>query len=131
MERHREFADRMYAALNHRDLAAFLAGVSEDVEFRSLIAEAEGHTFRGHEGVRQWWTQVAQALGGLGFELQEYSEEGDGAVTKVRVRGTVGVTGIEQTMWQGVVVHDGKAVWWQTFRSEEEAWQAVRERLGA
>ena len=130
MERHRPFAERMYAALNHRDFATFLEGVAEDVEFRSLIAEAEGQTFNGHEGVREWWTQVAQSLGGLGFELQEYAEEGDGMVTRIRVRGSVGTTGIEQTMWQGVVLRGEKTVWWQTFRSEDEAWAAVRERLG-
>ena len=131
MERHRPFAERVFAALNHRDLATFLDRVAEDVEFRSLIAEAEGDTFHGHDGVRRWWTQVAQALGGLGFELQEYAEEGDGIVTKIRVRGNVGTTGIEQTMWQGAVVSaDEKATWWQTFRSEDEAWAAVRARLG-
>ena len=130
MERHRDFAERVFAALNHRDLAGFLDGVAEDVEFRSLIAEAEGDTFHGHDGVRQWWTQVAQALGGLGFEMQGYAEEGDGIVIKVRVRGNVGSTGIEQTMWQGGVIReDEKVVWWETFRSEDEAWAAVRERV--
>ena len=129
MEVHREFAQRMYAALNHRDFPTFLTGVAEDVEFQSLVAEAEGETFRGHDGVRRWWTEVAQALGGLGFELQAYAEEGDGLVTKVRVRGNHGTTGIEQTMWQAVIVRDGKATWWQTFRNEAEAWTAVRERL--
>ena len=131
MESNRDYAARMYAALNQRDLASFLEGVAEDVEFRSLVAEAEGEVFRGHEGVRQWWTQVAQALGGLGFELQQFNEEGDGLVTKIRVRGNVGATGIEQTMWQGVILRGQQAVWWQTFRSEDEAWAAVRERLPA
>jgi ketosteroid isomerase-like protein len=130
MERHRAFAERSYAALNHRDFAAFLDGVAEDVEFRSLIAEAEGDTFHGHDGVRQWWTRVVQALGGLGFEMEDYAEDGNALVTKVRVRGSVGATGIEQAMWQGVLVgDDDKAVWWQTFRDEDEAWAAVRERL--
>jgi hypothetical protein len=46
------------------------------------------------------------------------------------VRGNVGATAIEQTMWQGVVLRDERAVWWQTFRSEDEAWAAVDERLG-
>jgi ketosteroid isomerase-like protein len=129
MERHREFAERMYHAINHRDFDAFAAGAHEDVEFRSLVAEAEGQTYRGHEGMRLWWTDVSQMLGGLGFEMEQYAEEGDGVVLKVRVRGNVGTTGIEQTMWQGATIRDGKADWWQTFRSEGEAWAAVRERL--
>src|SRR5687768_15082833 len=131
MERHRALAERTYAALNRGDFATFLQGVAEDVEFRSLIAESEDETFHGHEGVRRWWTTVAQALGGLSFEMESYAEEGDGGVTRVRVRGNVRDTGIEQTMWQGIVIEGGKTVWWETFRSEDEAWAAVRERLSA
>ena len=129
MERHRELAERMYDAINRRDFETFVAGAHEDVEFRSLVAEAEGQLYRGHEGMRQWWTDVSQLLGGLGFEMDDYVEEGDGAVMKVRVRGNHGTTGISQTMWQGVVLRDGKALWWQAFRTEDEAWAAVRERL--
>jgi ketosteroid isomerase-like protein len=128
-EQRRTLVAHLYDALNRRDFAAFVEGVHPDVEFRSLIAETEGETFRGHEGVKSWWVQVQQSLGGLGYDVEEYAEEGDGLVIKIRVRGNVGTTGIEQTMWQGVVLRDGKAVWWQPFRSEEEAWAAVRERL--
>ena len=49
---------RGFAAVNHRDLDGFLANVAPDVEFMSLIAEAEGETFHGHEGVRRWWNEV-------------------------------------------------------------------------
>jgi ketosteroid isomerase-like protein len=101
METNRAFAEEVYAALNRRDLEAFIAATSGDVEFRSLVAEAEGQTYRGHHGIRQWWGEVRAALGGLAFDLQEYTEEGDGAVTKLRVRGEHGGTGIEQTMYQG------------------------------
>jgi len=129
MERHRELAERMYHAINHRDFDTFASGAHEDVEFRSLVAEAEGRLYRGHEGMREWWTDVSQLLGGLGFEMEEYAEEGDAAVMKVRVRGNVGTTGIEQTMWQAAVIRDGKAAWWQTYRTEDEAWAAARDRL--
>ena len=128
-EQRRALITHLYDALNRRDFAAFIEGVDPDVEFRSLIAEAEGETFRGHEGVESWWVQVQQSLGGLGYDVEEYAEEGDGLVIKIKVRGNVGTTGIEQTMWQGVVLRDGKAVWWQPFRREQEAWAAVRERL--
>ena len=129
MERHRELAEAAYAALNRRDIAGFLDLVDERVEFRSLIAEAEGESFHGHEGVRRWWTQVAESLGGLGFEMEYYEEEGDGGVTRVRVRGSVEATGIEQTMWQAILVRGEKVVWWGTFRTGDEARTALRERV--
>jgi ketosteroid isomerase-like protein len=131
MPERRELTELIYSAINRRDLDTVLAHVAEDAEFRSMVAEADGETFRGHDGVRSWWTQVVQALGGLGFDLEEYRDEGEGAVIKVRVRGLVGTTGIEQTMWQGVTFRDEKAVWWGLFRSEEEAAAAVRGRLEA
>lgn len=131
MERHRELAKRLYAAINDGDIATLLDGVADDVEFKSLVAEAEGDTFRGHDGVRRWWSEVLQALGGLDFELEEYAEDGDGIVTRLRVRGSVETLPLEQTMWQGVVIRDGKAAWWAAFREEDEAWAAVRERVGA
>lgn len=129
MERHREFAERMYDAINLRDFEAFVGGAAPDVEFRSLVAEADGHVYRGLEGLREWWTEVSQTLGGLGFEMEGYAEEGDAVVIRVRVRGNLGTTGISQTMWQAAVIRDGKATWWQTFRTEAEAWAAARDRL--
>ena len=53
----------MYLALNHRDFEGFIAGIAEDAEFRSLLAESEGEVYHGHEGVRRWWMEVAQSLG--------------------------------------------------------------------
>lgn len=116
-EQHRDFAMRQYECLNRRDLDAFLEGVAEDVEFRSLIAESEGQTFRGHDGVRAWWGQVVEALGGLDYDFADYREEGDGAVIKLRVRAHVDTADVEQVMWQGVVIRDGLTVWWEPFRT--------------
>ena len=66
-----------YAAVNHGDIDGFLATVHPDVEFTSLIAEAEGETFRGHDGVRRWWTEVVHPLGGLHGEPEEIRDLGD------------------------------------------------------
>ena len=129
-EQYRDFAMRQYDCINRRDLDGFLEGISEDVEFRSLIAESEGETFHGHDGVRAWWGQVVELLGGLDYDLADYTEKGDGAVVKLRVRAHMGTTDVEQVMWQAVVIRDGLTIWWEPFRSEEEAWAALRERLG-
>jgi ketosteroid isomerase-like protein len=45
---------RGYEAVNRGDVDGLLVAIHPDVEFTSLIAEAEGETFRGHEGVRRW-----------------------------------------------------------------------------
>jgi len=43
----RALAEATYDALNAGDIDCFLALMTEDVEFTSLIAEAEGASFRG------------------------------------------------------------------------------------
>jgi SnoaL-like domain len=50
----RALAEAAYGALNAGDLDHFLALTTEDIEFTSLIAEAEGTSFRGRDGVRAW-----------------------------------------------------------------------------
>lgn len=122
-----ELAERGYRALNEGDLEAFLSIVHPEVEFGSLVAEAEGGEYSGHDGVRAWWESVLQAMGGLHFELQETRDFGDQMVAKLRVTGNVGGVEIPQTMWQTIRVRDGRPVWWQTFRTEAEAMRAVGE----
>ena len=58
----RAIAETAYAALNANDLDAFLEVIADDVEFTSLVAEAEGTTYRSHPGAREWWTTVRAAI---------------------------------------------------------------------
>jgi ketosteroid isomerase-like protein len=119
---------RSWVAVEERDLADFLEIVHEDVEFVSLVAEAEGGTFMGHEGVRVWWEQVGESLGTLHYEPKEMRDLGGGAVlTQLVVSGTVGGVEVPQTMWHAVQVSDGKASWWGSFRTEEEALRSLEE----
>jgi ketosteroid isomerase-like protein len=84
-----ELTQRSWVAVEERDLEGFLEIVHEDVEFVSLVAEAEGGTFHGHEGVRRWWDQVGESLGTLHYEPEEMRELGDaGVITRLRLSGT-------------------------------------------
>jgi ketosteroid isomerase-like protein len=121
-----ELTEKQWVAVDNRDLDAFLSLIHEDVEFVSLVAEAEGGTFHGHDGVRVWWEQVGESLGTLRYEPQEMRELGGGAVlTELVVSGTVGGVEVPQTMWHAVQVRDGKAAWWGSFRTEAEALQSL------
>jgi ketosteroid isomerase-like protein len=120
-----EIAKRIYASINRRDLEGFLAQIDPDVEFTSLIAEAEGQTYRGHEGVRDWWNRVVGFLEGLRLEPEEIRDFDDRGV--MRVRATAVVEGVEvtQTMWQAYHLRNGVPVWWGFFRTEAEALDAT------
>jgi ketosteroid isomerase-like protein len=114
-----------FAALNEGDLDGYLALIDEDVEFTSMVAEAEGTTFRGHEGVREWWRTVRGAFEEVGWELLEVRDYGDRAVVKLCMAGTIGGVRVEQTMWQLVTQRDGMARSWHFFRTEREAEEAA------
>jgi ketosteroid isomerase-like protein len=116
---------RGYAAVNRGDIEGLLASIHPDVEFTSLIAEAEGETFKGHDGVRRWWELVVIPLGGLHGELEDVRDLGDAGLA--RVGGTYRPSGVEvhQTVWNVVRFRDGKATGWNFFRTEEEALEAV------
>jgi ketosteroid isomerase-like protein len=118
-------AEAAYAAINAGDLEAFLPLIAEDVLFTSLIAEAEGTTFRGHDGVRAWWEMVHGAFQNARWNLVETRESGGRGVVRVHIAGTMSGVPLEQTMWQAVDVRDGKVRWWALYRSESEALEAA------
>lgn len=120
-----ELAREAYAAINRGDLEGFLELIHPDVEFTSLISEAEGGAYRGHDGVREWWSNVAQALGGLRFEPTRIHEHGDSAYVELVVTGTLSGVEVPQRMWQALRRRGERAVWWGTFRTEAEAREAL------
>ena len=116
--------ERAYEAITRGDLDAFLDLSDPDIEFRSLIAEAEGHDFRGHDGVRKWWDAVIQSLA-----VQPRPEQIEGfrdrGITRLRLAGKIAGVEVPQTMWMSWRVRNGLIVWWETFRTEAEALKAA------
>jgi ketosteroid isomerase-like protein len=121
----RAIAEAAFAAINAGDLDAFVALTTEDVEFTSLVAEAEGTTFRGHDGVRAWWETVRGAFVEVHWEVLDVHGAGDKGVTHFRMAGTLSGVPVEQAMWQAVRLRDGRASWWCSFRTEREALEAA------
>jgi ketosteroid isomerase-like protein len=128
-ELNREIAGRAFAAVAQDDLEGFLALVEPDVQFNSLIAEAEGKTYRGHDGVREWWETIKPLLGGLRWEREEIREVGeDRILVSFRVVGSLEGAPLAQTMFQAVRGRAGKIAWWGVFRTEAEALDALAVR---
>ena len=118
--------EQAYAALDAGDIDSFLERIDENVEFTSIVAEAEGTTFHGHDGVREWWTSVRGAFEVVSWELLDLRGDDRRVVAKVRMAGTIGGVPTEQLMWQAVRLGEGlRAVWWGFFRSEGEAFASV------
>ena len=112
-------------AINREDLDAYLELMHPEVEFTSMIAEAEGETFRGHEGARRWWKVVRTAFTEVRWDFVIVEARADRGVAKLHIEGTLGGVAVAQTMWQAGVLRDGKAIWFGFFRTEAEALAAV------
>jgi ketosteroid isomerase-like protein len=113
-----------YAAIESKDLDAFLALAHPEIEFRSLIAEAEGRTYHGHQGVREWWEAVITSLR---VRPNPEAIEGfrDRGITRLRLAGNIAGVEVPQTMWMAWRVRDGLIVWWATYRTEDQALEAA------
>ena len=117
----RALAEASFGALNSRDLDGFLALIAEDVEFTSLVAEIEGTTFHGHEGVRTWWDTVISGFRDVHWEIVDVRGPGDVGLAHVVMSGHLGGVPVELPMWLAARVRDGKVIWWSFFRTEGEA----------
>jgi ketosteroid isomerase-like protein len=93
---HRAALERFYDAFNARDLARILAEMDPQIEFESRFARAGGTTYRGHEGVRGWLADLADAWEYIIVELGESTESGpDRTVALITLRGKGRASGIE------------------------------------
>src|ERR671922_2824983 len=121
----RAMAEAAFGALNSGDLDGFLAVATEDVEFTSLVAEVEGTTFQGHDGIRTWWETVRGAFGNVHWDVLEVRGYGGRGVAHVRMAGTLGGGPVNLTMWVAARLREDQVSWWSFFRTEREALEAV------
>ena len=83
--------------------------------------------YSGHDGVREWWGDLLGIFPDLSFEVVEVRDLGDPMIAALQLRGH-GVdsdTPFEETVWAAGEWRDGKTIWWQFFRTEEEALEAA------
>ena len=115
-------------AFNRRDLDAFLAHMDPEVEFVVRLMEMEGRLYlRGHDGTREWWRGMFAVFPDFKIEVLEARDLGDSVIAALRMHGHGVDSGVpfEEAVWQAIKARDGKATWWQTFRSEAEALEAL------
>ena len=117
----RAITETALRALNSADLETFLTVVADDVEFTSMIAEVEGQTFRGHDGVRSWWSSVSGAFQEVRWELLELEGSSPRGLAKLRAVADVDGVEVEQMVWQAASFRDGRLDWWAFFRDENAA----------
>ena len=115
---------RMYDAMNRGDLEAVLALTHPEVEAMPRLLGVEGGgTYRGHDGVREWWESIFSAFPDFKATVLEVRAVADATISNVRFQGRGGESGVpfEDTIWQVARWRDGRVAWIKSYREREEA----------
>lgn len=117
---------RWFAALEAGDLAVEMC--DPEVEIRNWAESPIRGPYFGHDGVRQWWDDLAEAFENVRFKVLGIERVDDQrAVSAQRLVGTFRLTGIElDAAWGSVVsVREGKILKAIGYISPSEARRAV------
>ena len=122
-----ELARRLVDAWNRGDIDQLLGLMTDDVVVFTALAGVEG-SYRGHAGVRRWWSAFHDVFPDWHVEVMTVRALGDATVTHLRQTGHGDNSGVpvDQTLWHVIRWRDGKAVRVSRHASEDEAVEAAR-----
>ena len=84
-----------YEAWNAGDRGWVLKHMSPDVEWITPLEDPDPGTYRGYEGIEDYWEQWRAAVGQLHFELEETIDAGRTIVVVARRQGRGEHSGLE------------------------------------
>jgi ketosteroid isomerase-like protein len=113
----------VFAAFAQRDLERVLAHAHEDVELIAVTGEELGRTepYRGHEGLAEYFRDVAAVWDELRLTPDEFREDGDTILVTGRVHARSParvVSGSTGWIWR---MRDGKVAYVRVYESAAEA----------
>jgi ketosteroid isomerase-like protein len=128
-----EIVRRLFAALRSVDADNFERRFDEvrelldpEVEWvaaqHSLLATEE---YRGHDGVRRFWTQFLSAWDEYGVEVEELVDADDQVVAVLRLRGRTNELEVDEVRTSLLTLRDGRIVRIEPFGSKESALEAA------
>jgi ketosteroid isomerase-like protein len=122
-----EVVRTLWAGLERGDVRLDLC--DERIELRTAAEIPVADEYRGHDGVRQWVTDVWEVFSEFHNEVEEVieGEDGDTVVTVVRTNGRMRHTGLEAKLRWAVAwtLRDGKAVRARGYLTKAEALEAA------
>ncbi len=128
-EQSRVVVERWIAAFNQRDIDVLLEATTSDFEFVPYTARLlEATTYRGREGLREYFREVDLTWDGIEIRLDEVHSAPD---DRVFVKGGLHARGLASGVEVKVALawvagfRDGKLAWAHTYESEAEALAAA------
>ena len=124
-----EVVKATFAAFAARDLEGVLALADPDIEFIAVTGAQAGRTgpYRGHDGMRQYFRDVAEVWEELRLTPREFRASGDRILVTGRVSArsrSRTVTGSTGWVWR---VRDGKVTYVRVYDSAADAIAALEE----
>jgi hypothetical protein len=90
-----QLVEKGYEAWNSGDRGWVLEHMAEDVEWITPPDDPDPGTYRGYEGVENYWGQWRAAVGELHFRVEEMIDAGDSVVVVARRQGRGEHSGLE------------------------------------
>jgi ketosteroid isomerase-like protein len=90
-----QLVENGYEAWNAGDRGWVLDHMSEDIEWITPSDDPDPETYRGYEGVEEYWAQWRAAVGQLNFLVEEMLDTGSDVVVVARRQGRGEHSGLE------------------------------------
>jgi ketosteroid isomerase-like protein len=121
---------KAFDAFVHRDVERALEIMDSEVVLRAPVTQSivgRDDAYRGHEGIREYFGDVAEAWEELEVFLHEYHDAGDGRVLvggRVRARDREGELVEEPVQWAWMI-REGKIISCRVFSDRVAALEAT------
>jgi ketosteroid isomerase-like protein len=127
-----ELVRRAINAFNRRDVDAFVATASPDVEWEDAIFwSGVTRIYRGRAGLRDWFNQVLEPWESIHVEADEIAEADDRVFFDLLINARGKGSGLEAPglrVWCVVWLADGEVTRRLVFRDRDEALEAAELR---
>jgi ketosteroid isomerase-like protein len=122
-------ARAVFAAFAERDVERVLELIDPEVEFSAMTSDYAGRTepYRGHEGIRQYFRDVAEVWDDLRLTPRDYREVGDSILVTGRVNARSHSRIVDGSTGWIFRVRGGRMVYGRVYPSAADAERAAGE----
>jgi ketosteroid isomerase-like protein len=118
----------VFAAFAERDVERVLELADPEIEFNAVTSDLAGRVqpYRGHEGMREYFRDVAEVWDELRLTPRDYREVGDAVLVTGRVSARSAariIDGSTGWIWR---VREGRVVYGRVYPSAQEAEAAAQ-----
>ena len=122
-----EIVKRLFAAAGRGDVEGVIATATQDGVVDASRRVLGGKTYTGQQGIRDYFTMLAEAWSDVRTEAEDFIDAGDSVVVPVRVVNTGRTSGLSvkaRAAWVAQL-REGKVARMTVYQSRVEALEAV------